>query len=90
MSGLVVSVFILVFVLAITETAFDKSMYAVNTYKACNGVVITGSTNYGDYKKIANNDMYKTRLEIVEHLTVRLKELTGLKGSNIVVTGRAI
>ena len=90
LSGLVLSVFILVFVLAITETAFDKAMYVVNTYKACNGVVITGTIDYEDYKNIANNDMYKTRFEIVEHLSVRLKELTGIKDNNISVYGRAI
>ncbi len=90
LSGLVLSVFILVFVLVITETAFDIAMYSVNTFKNCNGIVITGNFDYRDYQQIDNRDGYKARLEIVENLSVRLRDLENKIGSDIAIYGKCI
>ena len=90
LSGLVLSVFILVSVLVIIETGFDMAMHSVNTYRNCNGVVVNGELQYEDYKKIADSDVYETRFEIVEYTSAIMKVLEDKNDNEVNVFGQSI
>lgn len=90
LSGLVLSVIILMSVLILSETFLDAQMQSVNTYKECNGVVADYEFDYSTYEYFKNNEDFNMYMELSPNADVNLKNIFFENGGSIFIYGRCI
>lgn len=90
LSGLVLSVIILMSVLIISETLLDFQMQIVNTYKECNGVIADCEFDYNTYSYFKKDEEYHMHMELSSDMSVLLKKLDLRSGDTIPIYGRCV
>ena len=90
LSGLVLSVIILMSVLIISETLLAAQMQSVNIYKECNGVVADCELDYDTYEYFKNNEAFNMYMELSPEADVNLKNIFLENGDSVSIYGRCI
>lgn len=90
LSGLVLSVVILMVGMIISETYLESKQYYIKPYRENNGVIVQSNVDYKTYDYFKNQTEYNVSMEIDNRLVYKLMKLSRIDGYDTNIYGRGI